>query len=65
MWWDALIAAISAAVVSRAGDDAGKAAQSTWTWLFRTIKHRLGPQVKLIEAGDQLALEQALRQIDG
>ena len=61
--WDALLAAIMAGVMTRAGDDIGKAAQSTWTTIFGKLRGRLGSKAVLIDAGDQDALEQALREI--
>lgn len=60
--WDALVAAIMAAVMTRAGDDIGKAAQSTWTLMFDKLRGRLGPKAELIDAGDRDALEGALRE---
>lgn len=61
--WDALVAAIMAAVASRAGDDIGKAAQSTWTMVFGKLRGRLGSKASLIDAGDTDALERALQEI--
>jgi len=61
--WDALVAAIVTAVMTRAGDDLGKAAQSTWTMMFGKLQGRLGSRAALIDAGDRDALEQALREV--
>lgn len=61
--WEALVAAIMTAVVTRAGDDLGQAAQTTWTMVFGKLRGRLGPRAALIDAGDRDALEQALRQL--
>ncbi|WP_436531721.1 hypothetical protein [Actinoplanes sp. HUAS TT8] len=61
--WEALIAAVATAVMSRASEDIGNAAQSTWTTLFRKVRGRLGTRATLIDAGDRDALEQALRDI--
>jgi tetratricopeptide (TPR) repeat protein len=63
MMWDALIAAIVTAVVSRAGEDIGNAAQFTWTTMFRALRRRLGPKETLIDTGDGVALEQALQDL--
>lgn len=61
--WDALVAAIMGAVMTRAGDDIGKAAQFTWTMMVSKLRGRLGSKAALIDAGDRDALERALREV--
>ncbi|BCY08176.1 hypothetical protein [Actinoplanes sp. L3-i22] len=61
--WDALIAAIAAAVMSRASEDIGNAAQSTWTMLIGRVRARLGTGAALVDTGDRDAFERALREL--
>ncbi|SDT54618.1 hypothetical protein [Actinoplanes derwentensis] len=54
--WEALVAAIMTAVVTRAGEDVGKAAQSTWTLMVEGLRKRIGSKA----AGDEEALREFL-----
>ncbi|WP_045747629.1 hypothetical protein [Actinoplanes rectilineatus] len=58
--WETLVAAIMTAVLTQAGEDAGRAA---WGTVRGKLRRRLGKRADLIDSGDPAALEQAVREI--
>lgn len=61
--WETLVTAVGTAVVSRASEDLGNAAQFTWTRIFQAVRRRMGSTAHLIDAGDRAAFEQALSDV--